>query len=61
MSPILFYSSKTSKGVKSSKAHLEGRYFLERTESGSRLFGQLGNYGGSREEADTYGKNVVYN
>ena len=53
MSPILFYSSKTSNGVKSSKAHLEGRYFLERTEAGSRLFGQLGNYGGSREEADT--------
>lgn len=39
VSPILFYSSKTSRGVKSSKAYLEGRWFLERTEEGSRLFG----------------------
>lgn len=56
VSPILFYSSKTSKGVQSSKARLEGRCSLERTEEGSRLFRQLGNYGGGREEADTYGK-----
>lgn len=48
--------SKPSKGIKLSKAHLEGECSLETVEAGSRLFGQLGNYGGREEEVDTYRK-----
>lgn len=56
MPPILLYFSKTNKGVKFSKACFEGKCFLGRIEVGDKLFGQWGNYGGRREEVDTYGE-----